>query len=209
MVVEALAQADSELAARVVARAFRDNPLNRAVIGSPAAKRLRSNLHGSRVAFRAPMTEPLPLRLAARSCEAEAPEAPGELAGLLLGLAPDGYPAPQAPLGAQLRSLWGQGWRVSNRWGEVFQALFEVHPREPHWYLDVLAVIPEKQRRGVGGALLAAFLARVDADRAASYLETDREENLAFYAAAGYEVVREVCVLGTNVWCMWRDAPGV
>ncbi len=59
---------------------------------------------------------------------------------------------------------------------------------------------------GIGAVLLGAFLEKVDAGEEPSYLETDRQENIAFYARAGYEVVREVPVLEVPVWCMWRPA---
>ena len=54
--------------------------------------------------------------------------------------------------------------------------------------------------------LLQRFIQRVDADEASAYLETDRPENLAFYGQVGFDVVREVEVLGITVWCMQRPA---
>ena len=94
------------------------------------------------------------------------------------------------------------------RWGQIYRELESAHPIEPHWYLAVLGVAPEHQRRGNGASLLRAFLAQVDAEGKPSYLETDREENIAFYSQAGYRVVREVSVLDVPVWCMWREAGG-
>ena len=55
-------------------------------------------------------------------------------------------------------------------------------------------------------ALLRQLLERVDAERAPSYLETDRAENLPFYQRAGYSVLAEERVLGTSVWRLWRPA---
>ena len=94
------------------------------------------------------------------------------------------------------------------RWAQVYRELEAVHPLEPHWYLAVLGIAPQHQRNGNGAALVDAFLEQVDAEASPSYLETDRQENIAFYARAGFEVKREVSVLEVPVWCMWRQARG-
>jgi GNAT superfamily N-acetyltransferase len=104
----------------------------------------------------------------------------------------------------QLRTWLGQGPRVAGRWGEVHRALEAVHPSSPHWYLSLLGVDPNRQGIGVGSALLDAWLASVDCEAAASYLETDREENLGLYRGVGFAVQQRIEVLGTPVWCMWR-----
>ena len=55
-----------------------------------------------------------------------------------------------------------------------------------------------------GRLLLETWLQAVDREAAASYLETDRDQNLALYRRAGFEVRAEIRVLGIDVWCMWR-----
>jgi ribosomal protein S18 acetylase RimI-like enzyme len=62
---------------------------------------------------------------------------------------------------------------------------------EPHWYLDVIAVDPVAQGRGVGGALLRAASARADADGVPIVLLTFQPKNLAFYTRYGYAIVCE------------------
>ena len=49
------------------------------------------------------------------------------------------------------------------------EELHRVHPVLSHWYLGLLGVAPEYQGRGLGGALLGDFLARVDRDQAPAY----------------------------------------
>ncbi len=89
------------------------------------------------------------------------------------------FPAPA--FGAQLRTLFVQGLQVAARWRTVFEALQQRHPFEPHWYLGLLGADPPLQGRGLGSALLEAWLPTVDGDALPAYLETDREENLRFY----------------------------
>ena len=181
-------------AEQVLARAFRDSPLNVAVIGSDPERRLRANLHGARALL--PVAQASGLVLVAREGAATR--------GLLVATPPFGWPLPAPTLRAHLRRVLGQGLWVARRWGQVFEALARVHLREPHWYLATLGVDPPAQGRGIGSALLAHWLADVDADATPAWLETDRQANVAFYRRVGFEVARRSEVLGTTVWCMGR-----
>jgi len=199
LAVGPLADAERDVAAFVLARAFRDNPLNVQVIGPDPERRLRANLHGVRALL--PVALAHGLVLAARGR--------GVPQGVLVATAPFGWPLPAPSLGAALRRALGQGPRVAWRWGLVFAALARVHPQGPHGYLATLGVDPEAQARGVGTALLARWLARVDADGVPAWLETDRERNVGFYRRQGFEVALQTSVLATPVWCMARPAHGL
>lgn len=193
-----LEPSDRRSAERLLAAAFRDNPLNEAVIGAGPGRRLRANAHGMRALFAAALGH-ADLRVVRPSIGLGP-------AGVLLAVPPYEFPLPPPPLGDRIRSWLGQGWRVSRRWAYVYDALTRVHPLEPHWYLGVLGVDPVFQRRGLGSRLLRHWVRGVDADVLPAYLETDRPENVAFYGGSGFEVCREVDVLGVRVWCMWRAA---
>lgn len=82
-------------------------------------------------------------------------------------------------------------------------------PREPHWYLSVLSVSPESQRRGHGAALLEPGLEAADRDVIGCWLETQTESNLPFYTRFGFEPVKEIEIEpGVPVWLMWRPPTG-
>jgi GNAT superfamily N-acetyltransferase len=71
------------------------------------------------------------------------------------------------------------------------------HPHDPsHWYLFILGTEPAAQGRGLGSALLAQVLARVDADRMPAYLESSSQRNLALYGRHGFEITSEVAIPG-------------
>jgi ribosomal protein S18 acetylase RimI-like enzyme len=179
----------------VLARAFRDNPLNCAVIQSDDPdRRLRSNVVGTRTT----------LPMAAVHDAVWVVGVGGRVVGALIGTAPLGYPLPPPSVVARLRCLLGQGWVVARRWGEVFVQLDEIHPVEPHWYLGTLGIDPGHQGRGFGSALLRRWLEATRVEPAPVYLETDRRENVAFYAREGFEVERQTEVLGVPIWCMRR-----
>lgn len=64
---------------------------------------------------------------------------------------------------------------------------------EPHWFLEALAVDPQRQRFGLGAALVRHGLARADADGVPTYVETDTENNAVFYGKLGFELAE--CVV--------------
>ncbi len=71
----------------------------------------------------------------------------------------------------------------------VFEALGEVHPQQPHWYLPLIGVNPDGQGRGLGSAMLRPVLARCDAEGVAAYLEATTERSRALYARLGFRPV--------------------
>lgn len=82
------------------------------------------------------------------------------------------------------------------------------HPREPHWYLSLLAVEQGRQRSGVGSALMEHVLARVDADHLPAYVENSKARNLDFYERHGFRTFKrlEFASGGPYLWLMWREA---
>ncbi|GEA87042.1 GNAT family N-acetyltransferase [Cellulomonas cellasea] len=82
------------------------------------------------------------------------------------------------------------------RLGSAVEAgLRDAVPREGAWYLEVLGVRPDAQRRGHGRRLLAPVLADADRTGASCYLETSREENVRYYEGFGFRVVGEITAL--------------
>ena len=75
-------------------------------------------------------------------------------------------------------------------------ALERAIPTEPVWYLQALGVHPGAQRRGVGAALLAEGLARVDADKLACHLHTSDPANLEYYRRWGFRLTQPAFTAG-------------
>jgi GNAT superfamily N-acetyltransferase len=88
-----------------------------------------------------------------------------------------------------------------------FTGIERRHPATPpHWYLAVLGTEPAAQGRGIGSALLAPVLQRCDEDGIGAYLESSKEENIAFYARHGFRVTDVVRLpRGPRAWLMWRE----
>ena len=87
------------------------------------------------------------------------------------------------------------------------ERLRKQHMPQPHWYLWVIGVEPERQGQGIGTALLGPVLERAAAEASPCYLETHKERNVAFYRQFGFELVTEGTVPngGPRFWTMRRE----
>jgi ribosomal protein S18 acetylase RimI-like enzyme len=88
--------------------------------------------------------------------------------------------------------------------GEAVEA---AHPTEPHWYLGVIATLPERRARGLGTTLLEAALQVVDESHRPAYLESSNPRNITIYERHGFEVTGRIHI-DDGVWMtpMWRAA---
>jgi ribosomal protein S18 acetylase RimI-like enzyme len=179
----------------VLARAFRDNPMNRVIHGPDPARRVRANRAGLRalVLDLHPWTETRVIRNEDR------------VVGGFIAVPPGAFPLPGASLRRQLGCLFWQGARAMDRWGFVTESLLREHPLAPHWYLAVLGVDPAFQGRGFGTGLVDGLRALVRAAPSPIYLESDRAQSVAFYCARGFERLGEVRVLDVSCWRIGCD----
>jgi ribosomal protein S18 acetylase RimI-like enzyme len=78
-------------------------------------------------------------------------------------------------------------------------------PKKPHWHIDPIAVLPERQGHGIGSRLLTYYCDIVDKAHAAAYHETDQEQNVRLYERFGYKVIKTEPNLGITNWFLWRE----
>lgn len=76
-----------------------------------------------------------------------------------------------------------------------------------HWYLAAIGVDPAQQGSGCGSALLRFALARADAQGQSCYLETFKAGNASFYQRHGFLLVNEEVepASGLPFWTFQRD----
>lgn len=86
----------------------------------------------------------------------------------------------------------------------AFATVEERRPTEPHWYLDLLAVRPDRQGQGVGSALINAGLAEADRAGAPAFLVTSKALNVRIYERYGFAVTEEYDIAAARVWAMLR-----
>lgn len=115
-----------------------------------------------------------------------------ELAAVAVWLPPGAFPwtwrRKLRATGAFLRVLRAD-WRAFGTFTRYGSNAEKAHPSDPHWYLVVLSVRPESQRRGFGSRLVEPALEWADADGLPCHLETSDRANVAFYGRFGFEVV--------------------
>jgi ribosomal protein S18 acetylase RimI-like enzyme len=120
-----------------------------------------------------------------------------------------GYPL---GVGVQLSQMPGSIRAMFPRaksFGDGFKymtALADAHLKDPQWYLMVLCADPSDQRSGVGTMLLEHAFAEIDAEGVGSYLETPRDDNVAYYRRFGYELLDTLRPIegGPPYYSMWR-----
>ena len=111
----------------------------------------------------------------------------------------------------QLPQLMGD--EAFMRFGRVLDYLSDAHSRgipEEHWYLGVVGVRPELQGRGHGHALLKPIMARADAEGVPICLDTAQPRVKSFYERLGFRPVLETVdpTSGLRFWTYQRD-PGL
>jgi ribosomal protein S18 acetylase RimI-like enzyme len=117
---------------------------------------------------------------------------PGEhIVGLAVWLPTGAYPQPMwtqlSQLPGLIRSAAHHPSSIASAYA-YFKATTKAHPKDPHWYLLVLAVVPPLQGQGIGSMLVSHGLALIDEERVSSYLDTQNKENLAYYRKFGYQL---------------------
>jgi GNAT superfamily N-acetyltransferase len=117
------------------------------------------------------------------------------------------------PTGDLLRSMPSMlrafGMRMPKMIGAL-TAIEKVHPKEEHYYLEVLGTRRDMQSKGVGSAVLSHMLERCDAEGMPAYLESSNVRNVPFYARHGFVTTGEIdCGKGApTVTAMWREPKG-
>ncbi|HVC68357.1 MAG TPA: GNAT family N-acetyltransferase [Acidimicrobiales bacterium] len=91
----------------------------------------------------------------------------------------------------------------------LMERFMTAHPATPdHYYLSLFGTRPDCRGRGIGMALLADNLSRIDAEGAPCYLESTNDANLGRYRSVGFADVGafDLPEGGPTVTTMWRDA---
>ncbi|BBY63814.1 N-acetyltransferase [Mycolicibacterium helvum] len=182
--------------ARVLARAFHDDPVMAWV--QPDTDRRTAALPGL---FGALTRHHF---LAGRGCEVALAE--DGVAAAALWDPPGGWL--QSPR-EQLAMLPGvvRAFRGRLAAGRAVTDLMKAnHPEEPHWYLAVIGSDPIVRGGGFGHALMQSRLDRCDAEYAPAYLESSNPDNVPYYERFGFEVTGEIELPegGPSLWPMWR-----
>ena len=173
-----LARADVAEAARVLARAFREDPVSGWVLPDPGSRERRLRRY-----FLTLMRHQMLGLDGAQTALVD-----GSIAGVALWLPPGHL---MATAREKFAALPGFALAYGRRLGaasELVQSMYKVHPKEPHWYLDMIGTDPDRRGLGVGAALLRSRLRTCDEQRMPAYLESSNPGNVPLYEHFGFEV---------------------
>lgn len=175
-----------ETCAAVIAAAFVDDPVVRALIPGDKA-RLQRVTHFYIATLRAGFLPYAGIDVARRDSDQE-----------ILGVAAWEAPGVSAPLWRHVREVphYVRVLTVCELPATVrVLSRFRQHrPDEPHWHLSDIAVTAEARRLGVGSALLNHRLAALDSEGWAAYLEATTPNSQRLYERFGFEVTAPVGV---------------
>ncbi|NOJ42963.1 GNAT family N-acetyltransferase [Bradyrhizobium sp. WSM 1791] len=76
--------------------------------------------------------------------------------------------------------------------GAVMKGMAEHHPREPHWYLPLVAADPNWIGQGLGSLLMKHALRRCDEEGVAAYLESSNPRNISLYERHGFKITGRI-----------------
>jgi ribosomal protein S18 acetylase RimI-like enzyme len=192
---------DLPRAAAMLARAFRDNPAMLGLLKGDAAEARERTLRGVMLGF---------TRSVQRDGVVEVVKEGDSIAAASLVFPPGRFPP---SIIGQLITTWGV---LSSRLGRAHRfaladrEMRRKHIHEPHWFLWVLGVEPERQGRGLGSRLLRSLSKKADAERMPCYLETDRQTSVRIYQNHGFQVLSDEVLRGvdTQMWFMQRPGAG-
>jgi predicted N-acetyltransferase YhbS len=99
----------------------------------------------------------------------------------------------------------GFGLRSALRVGSWLSVWSSHDPHDAHAHLGPIGVAPEAQRRHVGRFLMEQYCHHLDQGGHTGYLETDRPENVGFYARFGFTLIAEIPIMGVPNFLMTRQ----
>jgi ribosomal protein S18 acetylase RimI-like enzyme len=75
--------------------------------------------------------------------------------------------------------------------------------KPPYYYLFIIGVAPEYQKKGYASNLLQTMIKKTDNERTPLYLETGKESNVPLYEHFGFQLIKKIILPEVNV-PMWE-----
>lgn len=195
--IRTLAPSEVRLAAAVLGRGMRDNPLHIAALGVDSSFREKA-LTGVFRAF-------LAMEVATKGLVVAAFKN-GSVVGVCGMMRPGCCQLAATEKITLLPTLlWNCGARETGKLLSQFGHWSTHDPSTPHWHLGPVGIERELQGQGIGSLLLREFSRIVDHEKTTAWLETDKEVNVSFYRKHGFAVVAQDAVNGVPNWFMERS----
>lgn len=129
----------------------------------------------------------------------------GRVSGSITWFPPTGRPEALLAMAVQAGGPVLAGPAVLIRSLQADARMKSVHCHEPHLFVSLLAVDPQRQRGGRGRALLNAAIAEARRLEVPTFLTTANPANLPYYRSFGFEVTGEVELpRGAPLWALLK-----
>ncbi len=183
----------------VLTRAFKDDPVILAVhLNVTPDERIQRTALGMSAVLEVCIRRGLPLYI----------KKDNSIVGVSTVYPPGTYPLPIATqLGILFKYVTKKGFNGVGRWIKIQIQYDKQHPKEPHYYLELIGVEPSLQGQGLGAFILRHIVDKADQDHMGCYLETSKSRNLPLYHRVGFQTVTKKKIIGVDIWSMWRP-PG-
>ncbi|SHN27350.1 GNAT family N-acetyltransferase [Gracilibacillus kekensis] len=81
---------------------------------------------------------------------------------------------------------------------------FSIAPNQPHYYITMIGVDPSHQGKGIGKKVLREIHEIAESSQPAYpvALDTENQQNVAFYERVGYELMDTKIIDGLEIYCM-------
>ena len=101
-------------------------------------------------------------------------------------------------------SKFMKSWRIFTR----IEKMHKKYAPQPHYYLEMIGVLPFSHGNGLASKLINYILEQADAKSISAYLETMNPKNVGLYEHFGFECREHWNVPGTklSVWALYRPA---
>ncbi|MGH9205978.1 MAG: GNAT family N-acetyltransferase [Acidimicrobiales bacterium] len=184
--------AEQVQAAGVAARALRDNPVAMAISADPLLRlEMPYSFFHSQMADTSSVTAAARLGHYVLAAAGAAP--PGKCVGSMIAEEMRSMSAPLEGASDEDRLVYSGCVMASN------------DLPEPHWHVGPVGVEPGLQSMGIGKRVMEVLCNELDRRSGVGWLETDKPENVRFYAGLGFELVQEAPMLAAKFWFMRRD----
>jgi GNAT superfamily N-acetyltransferase len=89
----------------------------------------------------------------------------------------------------------------------IAEVLQKKHSPKLHYYLNMLAVLPQSQGKGFAAKLIQPFMREAEENFVGVYTDTMNPENVGFYNHLGFACKEKVDVPKTrlNIWALYRQ----
>ncbi len=195
-VLSNLESSDLQSAAKLLAQAFFQDPIVCSILKKVEPNRRLTKLE---TMFQVALGERVPGRMVL--CLKDG----GGVRSVALLYSPGSYPPPIfLELSVLLRCIFRTGFRGLPGWLVWANSIRKRHPKEPHYYLELLGTHPAFQGKGFGSMLMEEVCSLAEKEGRICHLETSNPRNLPFYKAFGFETVASETILGVETWYLTR-----